>query len=316
MSTILQFNGLAKTVLPRGPLHLAIGMFDGLHRGHQAVIRLAVEDAAKDRGVAGVLTFWPHPSAILRPGAEPVRMLMQPADKVRMLADLGVDAVITEPFTAEFAAVEAASFLARLKARLPALRAVYVGENWRFGRGRLGDVNLLQAEGRQLGIRVHSVARVRLGDEPISSTRIRSLLESGEIESANAMLGYPYFARGVVVAGQKLGRKIGFPTLNLDWHPAQPPRLGVYAVKVRRDDDVDPVAAVANYGVRPTVDDQGVPVLEVHVLDECAFAPGDNLHVAFHHFLRAEQRFTGLDALKSQIAADREKARDWFAEQA
>ena len=315
MSTILQFNGLAETALPSGPLHLAIGMFDGLHRGHQAVIRLAVEAAAKDHGVAGVLTFWPHPSAVLRPGDEPVHMLMQPENKVRMLAELGVAAVITEPFTPEFAAVEAAGFLARMKTRLPELTAVYVGENWRFGRGRLGDVNLLQSEGRQLGIKVNSVARVRVGDEPISSTRIRSLLESGEIESVNAMLGYAYYARGVVVAGQKLGRKIGFPTLNVDWNPAQPPRLGVYAVKVGREDDAESVNAVANYGVRPTVDGTGVPVLEVHVLGDCDFGAGDKLHVAFLHFLRPEQRFAGLEGLKTQIAADRERARDWFAKQ-
>lgn len=313
MSAIKQFNGLAETALPRGPLHLAIGMFDGLHLGHQAVIRPAVEAAAKDHGVAGVLTFWPHPSAVLRPGLEPVRMLMQPEDKVRMLARLGVAAVITEPFTPEFAAVEAEGFLARLKTRLPGLTAVYVGENWRFGRGRLGDVTMLKAEGRQLGIRVNSVARVRLGDEPISSTRIRSLLESGEIETANAMLGYAFSARGKVVAGQKLGRQIGFPTLNLDWQPEQQPRLGVYAVTVNKERQTESLNAVANYGVRPTVTGSGLPVLEVHVLGDCPFGAGDELRVAFHHFIRAEQKFAGVDALKTQIAADREKARDWFA---
>jgi len=313
VNSILQFNGLVEAALPRGPLHLAIGMFDGLHLGHQAVIRPAVEAATKDRGVAGVLTFWPHPSVVLRPGAEPVRMLMQPEDKARMLARLGVTAVITEPFTTDFAAVEAEGFLARLKARLPELAAVYVGENWRYGRGRLGDVATLQAEGERLGIRVHSVARVRLDEEPISSTRIRSLLESGEIEAANAMLGYAFFARGVVVPGQQLGRKIGFPTLNLDWHPEHQPRLGVYAVTVSREDQSAPVPAVANYGVRPTVAGDGRPVLEVHILGDCSFGVGDELCVAFHHFLRAEQKFAGVEALKTQIAADREKAREWLA---
>ncbi|MFZ9682940.1 MAG: riboflavin biosynthesis protein RibF [Cephaloticoccus sp.] len=313
MTAIRQFDGLGAVDLPATqPLHLAVGMFDGLHRGHQAVIQAARDGASREGGTAAVLTFWPHPSVLLRP-ANATRMIMDPAAKARVLAGLGVTAVITEAFTPEFAGLAAEEFVPRLKRALPGLAAIYVGENWRFGRGRLGDLNLLKAEGQCHRVAVTGVARVRAGDEPISSTRIRGAIEAGDMGSANALLGYAHFATGRVVEGRGLGRKLGFPTLNLDWAPELEPRHGVYVVAVRGAKTTRAIPGVANYGVRPTVESAGRAQLEVHLLGECPFTTGDKLTVDLLHFLRAEQKFSGVEALRTQIAADRLAAEQWHA---
>jgi riboflavin kinase / FMN adenylyltransferase len=304
VSAILQFSGLAASQLPDRPLHLAVGMFDGLHRGHQAVIQQAVDAAKEENGVAAVLTFWPHPSVLFRP-QDVTRLIMTPAVKAHVLNRLGVSALITEPFTPEFAALPAEKFLPMLQHNLPRLKVVYVGENWRFGRGRMGDVGLLKQSAKGSGLNVVSVPRVRNEDEAISSTAIRSLLEKGEIERANQMLGYEYFADGTVVPGKGLGRKIGFPTLNLNWVPDLRPRFGVYAVKVRKEDGSPSLPGVANYGLRPTVEDTTEPRLEVHLLTDCPYGPGEELTVEFHAFLRGEQQFSGVIELEKQIARDR-----------
>ena len=292
----------------QGPLHLAIGMFDGVHLGHQSVVESAVRSARRTGGVAAALTFHPHPSRLFRP-EDPVRLIQSPAMKARRLLECGVDAVITEPFTPALAQIEAEALLPYLRERLCLLEAIYVGENWRFGRGRRGDVGLLNAEARRYGLTVVSAPRINYNGEPISSTRIRACLEQGEIATANTLLGYTYSSDGVVVGGKRLGRGIGFPTLNLPWTPECRPRFGVYAVRVRPASGGAPLPGVANYGVRPTVEDAAVPRLEVHVLGECPFGEGDALQVDWLEFLRPEQRFANIDALRAQIAEDVEKAR-------
>jgi riboflavin kinase/FMN adenylyltransferase len=181
---------------------------------------------------------------------------------------------------------------------------VYVGENWRFGRGRRGDIALLVAEGRRHGITVVSAPRINRNGEPVSSTRIRACLEEGRLEEANAMLGYTYFAEGVVAPGKQLGRTIGFPTLNVAWEPDLRPRFGVYAVRVSGEKIRGSLPAVANYGLRPTVEDVTVPRLEIHVLGPCPFDAGDLLTVEWVRFIRPERKFSSLDELRAQISAD------------
>jgi riboflavin kinase / FMN adenylyltransferase len=312
MNPPAQFASLeAAAVLPPRPLHLAIGMFDGVHLGHRAVIEAAVQSARRSGGVAAVLTFWPHPSALFRPD-NPTRLIMDTPTKVRVLSGLGVDAVITQPFTPDYARIEAEAFLPDLKRRLPHLVAVYVGENWRFGRGRRGDIALLNAEARQHGLTVFSAPRVNLDGEPVNSTRIRSLLEAGEIAAANAVLGYTYFAEGRVVPGKRLGRTIGFPTLNVAWLPELRPRLGVYAVRVSGAKSSAPLPGVANYGLRPTVEQATEPRLEVHVLGDCPFGEGDAITVEWLRFLRPEMKFSGVSELQGQIVQDRAAAVAFF----
>jgi riboflavin kinase/FMN adenylyltransferase len=314
-----QFNGLARAALPLStgsgpgapaPLHLAIGMFDGVHLGHQSVIESAIHSARRSGGLAGVLTFWPHPSALFRP-EQPTRLLMPPEMKRAVLGRLGLDFVIEQEFTREFAAVDAREFVALLKRSLPTLSAVYVGENWRFGRGRTGDVAVLIEEARRVGVAVFSAPRLNHNGAAISSSRIRELLAAGALAEANALLGYSYFAEGEVERGRQLGRTIGFPTLNLAWAPDFQPCFGVYAVEVPVGPG-RPLRGVANYGLRPTVGTETRPRLEVHLLDDSPLTYGAKITVNWLHFLRPESKFGSVDELRAQIARDRENALGFF----
>jgi riboflavin kinase/FMN adenylyltransferase len=307
-----RFEGLGNVALPRGLLYLAIGMFDGVHRGHRAVIGAAVCAARDNGGLAAVLTFWPHPSAVFRP-EDPTRLIQDSATKARVLETLGVDALITQGFTPDFAAIAAEDFLPWLQQRLPQLRGIFVGENFRFGRGRAGDANMLVQTAHRLGLEASAVGRVSVDGGPVSSTRIRRAIEEGEIERANELLGYTYFTDGVVTPGKRLGRTIGFPTLNVPWAPAAKPKYGVYAVQVEGAGGAARRDGVANYGVRPTVEQSTEPRLEVHVLGDCPFGEGDPIHVEWRRFLRREARFASLADLRDQIARDRDAAAKFFA---
>jgi riboflavin kinase/FMN adenylyltransferase len=301
-------QGLARAAgLPARPLHLAVGIFDGVHLGHRSVVDAASAAAAADGGLAGVLTFWPHPSRLFRP-QDPVKLIQTAEIKARHLLAAGAAFVVSEPFTPEFAAIEAEEFLPHVRRSLPTLAALYIGENWRFGRGRRGDLALLRSEGRIHGIAVVSAPRINLAGEPISSTRIRAALASGRIEEANALLGYAYYAEGKITPGKQLGRTIGFPTLNVPWQPDLRPAYGVYAVKVRGSRTTATLSGVANYGVRPTVEQSPEPRLEVHVLGDCVIGAGDSVTVEWLHFLRSEMKFAGLAELQAQIDRDRAQA--------
>ena len=291
----------------KADLHLAIGVFDGVHLGHKAVIESAVF-SGKRSGVSGVLTFDPHPSQLFRPD-NPTRLIMPITEKLRMLHAIGVDCVICKRFDREFASIPASDFLAELKRGLPTLKSIYVGENFRFGQKRAGDVSTLIETGRELGLVVFSADRIKHNGDPISSTRIRAALCERRIEEVNDLLGYNYTSSGKIVSGAQLGRTIGFPTLNLPWTPQCEPKYGVYYVKFRRAGSADWFSAVANYGVRPTVDEAAqTPVLEVHGLEATDLGPLDEIEVEWLRFIRAEQKFGSLDALKDQIAKDRDVA--------
>ncbi len=298
---------LAAVPFYRAPLHLAVGMFDGVHQGHQAVIRLAVAAARAAGGSAGVLTFWPHPSVVLRP-ASPTRVMQDPSAKAEVLRRLGVDLILTEPFSAGIADVEAEDFVTWLRARLPGLAGLYVGENFRFGRARLGEVALLAQTGRAAGIAVVVSPPVQVDGAPVSSTRIRALLVAGEMGAVAGLLGRPYESCGPVVPGKRLGRTLGFPTLNLVWSPPAAPRFGAYAVRVRgASGQARP--GVANYGLRPTVERATEPRLEVHLLGECPWTEGEMLTVEWERFLRPERAFPDVAALRGQILQDCAAAR-------
>lgn len=305
--TVERFEELSEL---RGPLHLAIGMFDGVHLGHKAVIESAVFSAQRSQGVSGVLTFDPHPSRLFRP-QDPTRLIMPIEEKCAMLHQVGVEVVIRKHFDQAYASIPAEDFLAELKQALPALSAIYVGENFRFGQKRAGDVATLIETGNAIGIGVFSAARIKHNGEPISSTRIRADLEAGRIEATNDLLGYSYFADGIVVGGAKLGRKLGFPTLNLPWQPECLPRFGVYFVRFRQQDGKSWYTGVANYGIRPTVADGEPPMLEVHALETTELTEGDSIEVEWLKFIRPEQKFASVDELKAQIAVDTEQAREF-----
>jgi riboflavin kinase/FMN adenylyltransferase len=289
------------------PLHLAIGAFDGVHLGHRAVLHSAREAARADGGLVGVLTYDPHPSKVLRPESA-VPLIFTRAQKDERLTEAGAQVVHHEPFDRAHASIAAADFPRWLQQTFPRLKSLHVGANFQYGRGRAGHGETLIAQGTAEGLGVRLVAAVRLGDETVSSSRIRQCLVTGELDLANAMLHRPYEAEGVIIGGRRLGRTLGFPTVNVAWEPELKPAYGVYAVEVIFQGEALP--AVANYGQRPTVESGPVaPLLEAHVLRGAAPTTGDAVRVRWIRRLRAEQKFADLAALQAQISKDSAQAR-------
>ena len=288
-------------------LHLAIGAFDGVHLGHRAVLHSAREAARADGGIVGVLTYDPHPSKVLRPESS-VPLIFTRAQKDDRLTEAGAQVIHHEKFDRAHAGIEAADFPKWLKQTFPQLKSLHVGSNFQYGRGRAGNGETLIAHGLSEGLSVKLVEAVHLGDETVSSSRIRQCLVTGELDLANAMLLRPYEAEGTIIGGRRLGRTIGFPTLNVAWEPELKPAYGVYAVEVIFKGEALP--AVANYGLRPTVESGPVaPLLEAHVLRGQAPTTGDNVRVRWVRRLRAEQKFADLATLQTQIAMDSDLAR-------
>ena len=284
------------------PLHLAIGAFDGVHLGHRAVLHSAREAAWADGGIVGVLTYDPHPSKVLRPESS-VPLIFTRAQKDERLTEAGAQLIHHEKFDRAHAGIEAADFPKWLKQTFPHLKSLHVGSNFQYGRGRAGNGETLITHAAAEGLGVKLVAAVHLGDETVSSSRIRQCLGAGELALAHAMLFRPYEAVGIIIGGRRLGRTIGFPTVNVAWEPELKPSYGVYAVEVIFQGEALP--AVANYGQRPTVESGPVaPLLEAHVLRGMAPTTGDAVRVRWIRRLRAEQKFADLSALQAQIAKD------------
>jgi riboflavin kinase/FMN adenylyltransferase len=288
-------------------LHLAIGAFDGVHLGHRAVLHSAREAARTDGGIVGVLTYDPHPSKVLRPESS-VPLIFTRAQKDDRLTEAGAQLIHHEKFDRAHAGIEAADFPKWLKQTFPQLKSLHVGSNFQYGRGRAGNGETLIAHGLSEGLGVKLVEAVHLGDETVSSSRIRQCLAAGELDLANAMLLRPYEAEGIIIGGRRLGRTIGFPTVNVAWEPELKPAYGVYAVEVIFKGEALP--AVANYGQRPTIESGPVaPLLEAHVLRGTPPTTGDTVRVRWVRRLRAEQKFADLSALQAQIAKDTSTAK-------
>lgn len=290
------------------PLHLALGVFDGVHVGHQAVIARAVDAAKRDGGLAGVLTFDPHPIRVIAPQKAPTSLLETLEHKARAVGDYGIDLFIPLHFDLEVAKMEASEFIAQLM--ISPVRTLAVGEDWRFGHNRSGDVNFLETESAKRGFALEAVPPVMHDGERISSTRIRQAIRDGNLDAAAEMLGRPYVVCGIVVEGKKLGRTIGFPTANLATGDAQLPPDGVWAIRARLPDGQD-LIGVANLGLRPTVDGS-TRSLEVHLFDFSENCYGMELEVRFEKHLREEIKFPSLDALRLQIQQDASIAREYF----
>lgn len=290
------------------PLHLALGVFDGVHVGHQQVISRAVQAAKREGGLAGLLTFDPHPIRVIAPGKAPTALLQTLAHKAQVCEGLGIGLFIPLHFDLEFARMEASEFIARLMAA--PVRTLALGEDWRFGHRRSGDVPFLENEAARYGFKLESVAPIMHDGERISSTRIRQAIRDGNLVVAEQMLGRPYMVGGAVMEGKKLGRTLGFPTANLATGDAQLPPDGVWAVRASLA-DTRQFAAVANLGIRPTVDGQ-THLLEVHLLDFSADLYGQEIEIRFEKHLRPEFKFPSIDALRLQIQQDAKAAREFL----
>jgi riboflavin kinase/FMN adenylyltransferase len=290
------------------PLHLALGVFDGVHRGHQSVITSSLESAKRCGGTSVVVTFEPHPIRVLAPERAPRQLLASLDHKCRLLDRMEVKGLLALRFDAVLAAMSAEAFFAMLRGA-GTIATIAVGEDWRFGRDRQGDVSFLRRHGEAFGIQIHALPPLMHEGERISSTRIRQSIRDGALANAAAMLGRAYSIEGEVIHGQQRGRTLGFPTANLALHDEQLPPDGVWIVDVKSESER--WHGVANLGMRPTIGDIKRS-LEVHLFDTNRNLYGKILEVEFLHHLRPEKKFPDLEALKSQIKEDTELARLWL----
>ncbi len=286
------------------PLHLALGVFDGVHVGHQKVISSAVLAAEKSGGVAGVLTFSPHPIQVLAPDRAPKRILASIAHKGFLVEELGCKLMLVQQFDQAFASQSAYNFIASIAKACPHLQSISVGEDWQFGKGREGNVQSLEKWGSELGFTLLAASPVIGQGERVSSTRIRQAIRDGNLPAIHEMLGRPYTVLGIVLEGRKLARQLGFPTANVKVYNEQLPPDGVWAVEVKVEDTWYP--GVGNLGKRPTVENDASAqrLLEVHLFDFEGDLYGKELPVRFSRYIRPEKKFESIDALKAQIEID------------
>ncbi len=288
----------------RAPIVLAIGVFDGVHLGHQSVLNRAIAEAALIGGVAVPLTFDPHPARILNPDHAPL-LLTAPEHKIHLLSTMGFGHALVLPFNSSVAATDASDFVTSLVLSSHRLAAICVGRRWSFGKGRKGNIELLKSLGGLHGFNAIGIEEVTQNDEPVSSTRVRQAIASGDFARAETLLGRPYTVLGNVVEGRRLGRTLGFPTANLRVFNEQLPPSGVYAVRARRLSAGSDLTGVANLGVRPTLTEITTsPTLEVHLIDFQEDCYGESLEVKFVSLLRQEARFPDLESLRTQIKLD------------
>jgi len=299
---------VVRDTAPDGALRgavLAIGNFDGVHRGHRAVIAAALDRARRLGKTAAVLTFEPHPRAFFKPGEKLFR-LTDEATKLRLLASIGLDGAIVLTFNAALASVTADEFVARILVGRFAISGAVIGFNFHFGKNRAGSPDFLAAEGQKYGFAVDMVPPFELNGRPVSSGPIRDALAAGRLDDAATALGFPWFVSGEVIHGDKRGRELGFPTANLRLEAACGLRHGVYAVRAafggRRYD------GVANFGRRPMFD-TGAVLLEVFLFDFAGDLYGRSIDVAFIEWIRDEQVFGSVDELVVRMKEDARHAR-------
>ena len=293
------------------PTALTIGNFDGVHLGHQAMLAELRRAAGRLALPACVLTFEPHPREFFAPDKAPTR-LTSLREKLEWLASYGVDRVHVCRFDYGFAQTPAEEFIERIIGRGLAARWVLVGDDFRFGARRAGNLVMLKQAAARLGFEVAALPSFTLDGERVSSTALREALDAGELERAERLLGRGYSISGRVVAGDGLGRKLGYPTANILMKHNRPPLMGIFAVRLHGA-GAEALPAVASLGVRPTVKQRGAPVLEVHVLDFAGDLYRRHVRVEFLKKLREEEKYADLATLTRQIAADVENARAFFA---
>jgi len=290
------------------PNAITIGNFDGVHLGHQAMLARLMARAASVGGAPSVLTFEPHPREVFTPADAPTR-LTSLREKLEILRALGVAHVHVCRFTRGFAAITAEEFVRRILVDGLKARYVLVGDDFRFGSRRAGDIDLLRRMGSDLGFETETLPTVEAAGQRASSTAVREALAAGDMALAAQMLGRPYSISGRVVGGDKLGRKIGYPTANIQLKHNRPPVKGIFAVQVQGLDRPD-WPGVASLGTRPTVHPDGKPTLEVHLFNFDQTIYRKHVRVEFLHKLRDEAKFPSLDALIEQIGKDAQLARE------
>lgn len=286
-----------------------IGNFDGVHRGHQAILARLRERAAELGLPSCVVIFEPQPREFFAPDKAPAR-LTRLREKLCLLEQQGIDQVLCLAFNRRLRELSAAEFVQAVLVEGLAVRHLEVGDDFRFGCDRAGDFDFLLRAGAAEEFSVEAATTIEVDGQRVSSTRLREVLARGDLQAAQALLGRPFSLTGRIVHGQKLGRQLGAPTANVQLKRRSTPLSGVYMVSLVLDGSPHP--GVANIGMRPSVRSDGQPHLEVHLLDLQADLYGRRAQVVFHHKLRDEQRFASLEALKAAISADIAAARDYW----
>jgi riboflavin kinase/FMN adenylyltransferase len=285
-----------------GKVCVAIGVFDGVHLGHQQIIRQTISDAEQHEAIAVVVTFDKHPNTVVAPTKVPP-LIYSPAQKLRAIAALGVDTLLELHFDKAFSLQSGEQFIRSLAGGFGNIQSICVGADFVFGHKRSGSVALLKTIGAQLGFQVHGLAAVALDGQTVSSTRIRDAIRAGNFDAASQMLGRAYSIAGSVIRGDQLGHKLGFPTANLDTTGLQLPANGVYAAHAVVAGKT--FRAVLNIGVRPTINQPTPqPRVEVHLLDYSGELYGQEMEISFVSKLRDEKKFASLEELKVQITQD------------
>jgi riboflavin kinase / FMN adenylyltransferase len=297
----------------RTPAALTIGNFDGLHLGHQAMLARLAKASARLGIAPCVMTFEPHPREFFAPDKAPVR-LTSLREKLELLAAHGVERAYVCRFNFAFASIPAQDFIERILVQGLGVRWLQVGDDFRFGARRSGDYSLLKQVSARLGFEVESMPTVMAGADRVSSTAVRDALAAGELDRAASLLGRPYSISGRVVRGDGIGRKLGFPNANVQMKHNRPPLAGIFAVELHGAGD-RVLRGAASLGVRPTVTERGVPVLEVNAFDFEGDLYRRHVRVDFLHKLRDEEKYVDLDTLKRQIALDVENAKAFFNRQ-
>jgi riboflavin kinase/FMN adenylyltransferase len=288
---------------------VTIGNFDGVHVGHQELIRLVCAHAARIQGTAVAVTFRPHPYFVLRPTGEP-HLLNTYEEKLELLGRYGIQVTVEEPFSREFSNTTPEEFVDRLLVRALGAKALYLGYDFAFGKERAGSVEVMRKLAEARGIEIHVVPPLSVSGQVVSSSLVRRSLDEGKVEFVNLCLGRPFFLRGLVWRGEGRGRTIGVPTANLQTENRRYPRVGVYATRTLWRGNW--YGSVSNIGYNPTFKGDGTDLplkIETHLFDFNADMYGDEIQVEFFHFLRPEKKFSGVSELLAQIKLDSEEAR-------
>jgi riboflavin kinase/FMN adenylyltransferase len=297
---------------PRGSV-LSIGNFDGVHVGHQAVLRHVVERGRDLETTAAAMTLDPHPVKLLRPRQAP-RLLSTLDQRLELIERTGIQVTMVVPFTHRLARMQAADFVTRVLVERLGVREVYIGANFRFGADRGGDVDLLKRMGRELGFVAAGAPTVEVGGEVVSSSRVRSTVAAGQVEEAEDLLGRTVWVDGLVLEGRKLGRKLGFPTINVECDNELFPGHGVYITAVHIPSFARTFPSVTNVGVRPTVYEDSATTIESHLLDFAADVYRERVRLYFLRRIRQERSFSSPTELMTQIRRDVDQTRTWFDE--
>ena len=291
------------------PTVLTLGVFDGLHLGHQRIMQTVVERSNTVGAHPTAITFDPHPRAVLHPESAPP--LLQTLDqRLANLEVLGIEQAIVVPFTREFAGIDAEEFLKEIVHDRLQAKEVYLGKGFAFGKNRGGNIDLLRKMSAELGFFADEVPEVCLRGKRISSSKIRHLLADGHVNLVRRMLGRPYGVEGVIIRGNRRGHTIGFPTANLKPHNRVVPKFGVYATATLLDGVWR--RSITNIGVRPTFENEAEPSIETYIFDFDGDLYGDVLRVRFLHRIRDERKFSGVEELTAQIERDTDTAMNYF----